>query len=420
MATSASQVVFNQTGIGGDSVGIVLTVDGVSYDCVSMPVVFLWDTGSTHVFSFAPFPGVGSGKRYFWENTTGLSALQSGAILVFQSGSVVAHYATQFFLTLSTDPPLVASPSGGGWYDADTYAAISTDTVRTIRPGQKRCVFREWMTADLTDVTNSTSANTDVLMDSWKTVTANYTTQYNFTWNQIGLGSDFVGAVWSLDGKDYGVEDLPVSFWYDTGSVVEFAITPSFIVTPAVKQYVFYENAGSMTGGWKPHLTYITAGQYQVSYTGYFTCVYVTQYYLSVASAYGNPTPASGWYNADHSITSWVVSPWREANGTHYECTGWNGTGSVPSSGTETTVTFRLTSKSNIMWNWHQNNIQIRGDINNDGRVDIIDIVNLALAYGSKEGDSNWNAKTDLAQPFGQIDILDLITCAAYFGSTDA
>jgi hypothetical protein len=56
-------------------------------------------------------------------------------------------------------------------------------------------------------------------------------------------------------------------------------------------------------------------------------------------------------------------------------------------------------------------------DINHDRRVDIIDIAVLARAFGSKLGDSRWNADADI-QEDGTINILDIGIVAKSFGKT--
>jgi len=417
IVTASSQVIFDQTGVGSDFNGFVLIVDGVSYNRTSMPVVFLWEIGSTHAFSFVSFSNVSSGKRYSWNNTAGLSTLQSDVIVVSDAGNIIANYTTQFFLTLSTNPPLITSPSGKGWYDANTYATISTNALinDTIRPDQKRYVFREWITTGTLNVTDPTSTNTTVFMDNWKTVKANYTTQYYWTWDQEGIGPDFAGTVWSLDGQNYGVEDLPVSSWYDKDTVVNFTITPSCVVTPNEKQYAFSYNTGTLTGSSKPHHNHLTAGQYMIVIYGYLTCVFKTQYYLNVTSAYGNSTSISGWYDANSNITLNVISPLRDANGTSYECTGWDGDGNIPSSGSETTVTFTLTTQSSITWNWLKSGTQIRADINGDGVVNILDVVRITAVYGMTSSSPNWDPYSDIAQPYGKIDILDVVACTSHY-----
>lgn len=57
-----------------------------------------------------------------------------------------------------------------------------------------------------------------------------------------------------------------------------------------------------------------------------------------------------------------------------------------------------------------------KGDLNADGKVNILDIVLASIAYNSKPGDENWNPYADIEEPYEKIDILDLVTIAAQFG----
>lgn len=81
---------------------------------------------------------------------------------------------------------------------------------------------------------------------------------------------------------------------------------------------------------------------------GYSTC----QQNLAVISPYGSPMPTSGWFTSGSSVTASVTSPWAGTTGTRYVCTGWTGAGSVPKSGTGSSVTFTLSQDSSITWNW--------------------------------------------------------------------
>lgn len=56
--------------------------------------------------------------------------------------------------------------------------------------------------------------------------------------------------------------------------------------------------------------------------------------------------------NATHTLS--VDSPKLDGalSGVRYMCTGWTGTGSIPSSGTGTNVSFRLLEDSSLTWNW--------------------------------------------------------------------
>lgn len=57
-------------------------------------------------------------------------------------------------------------------------------------------------------------------------------------------------------------------------------------------------------------------------------------------------------------------------------------------------------------------------DLNHDGTVNILDIALVASAYGTQEGDPNWNPIADIAEPYGEINILDIAAVAKDYGKT--
>lgn len=61
--------------------------------------------------------------------------------------------------------------------------------------------------------------------------------------------------------------------------------------------------------------------------------------------------------------------------------------------------------------------IKMLGDINGDGTIDIRDITIVALAFGSKPGDPNWNSDADVHED-GVINIKDIVTVAINAGKT--
>lgn len=59
----------------------------------------------------------------------------------------------------------------------------------------------------------------------------------------------------------------------------------------------------------------------------------------------------------------------------------------------------------------------LRGDVNNDDKVDIFDLVIVGKAFGSQPGDSNWNPDADLNND-GAINIFDLAIVGKNFGKS--
>lgn len=57
-------------------------------------------------------------------------------------------------------------------------------------------------------------------------------------------------------------------------------------------------------------------------------------------------------------------------------------------------------------------------DVNDDALVDIVDIVIVALAFGSQPSDDNWDPRADVAAAYGLIDIVDIVRVAIDFGAS--
>jgi hypothetical protein len=236
--------------------------------------------------------------------------------------------ATDTVVTVDGTPKTYGDLPYTFWIDDGAVITYSYNNVSSTTSG-KRFI--------LIDVTGPASP---ITVSGPVTVTGNYKAQYEVTFNYSGVGSDFTGAKFSVDATDYSA---PTSFWFDSGSVHNFAFNSPLVVTANVKRYVWTSTTGLSTS---------QSGSITVSTSGSVTGNYKTQYYLTVVSPYGTPTPASGWYDSGASVTASIGSPVAGPTGTRYVCTGWTGTGSVPSSGTSTSVTFTITQASSITWNW--------------------------------------------------------------------
>jgi hypothetical protein len=260
----------------------------------------------------------------------------SASVIMNGAKTITLVYKLQYYLNLQTNPPGVTTPSGTGWYDAGTYAAISTPEYV---PGGSRYRFVSWTTANMAEITDPYSPSTTVLVDEPKTVVANYVRQYQVTFTQSGLNSDATGTVVTVNGTPLTYSNLPYTIWVDENSIILYSYEGTVTSTITGKRFILL----SVTGPSSP----ITVTN-DLTITGN----YKTQYYLEVSSAYGSPSPTSGWYDAGSSITASVNSPISGPTGTRYVCTGWTGTGSVPASGTGTSAAFTLNAPSSITWNW--------------------------------------------------------------------
>lgn len=101
------------------------------------------------------------------------------------------------------------------------------------------------------------------------------------------------------------------------------------------------------TGSTSPSIIASSGG----TYTAYYEA---PQWTLTVSSAHDSPVPGNGpnHFSDGESVTCSVTSPVTEGS-TSWTCTGWTGTGSVPSSGSgRSTGPFTITQDSTITWNW--------------------------------------------------------------------
>ena len=317
VAQSKYQITFTQTGVGSDFLDTVVTIDGANYKVSDLQAVFYWSAGEVHTFAYqSPLVVTANGKRYVWVSTSGLSASQNGSITVTGSGSVTGNYKTQYYLSLATSPLGVTSPSGAGWYDANTQAAVSTDAFVNVTPGSSRYRFDGWSTPDMAEIPNPMVSPTQVFVDKGKTVTANYVMQYNVTFAQTGVGSGFLGTIVNVDGREYNYSGLQVSFLWDINSVHTFAYQSPLVVTLNTKRYVWTSTSG---------LSASQNGSITVTGSGSVTGNYKTQYYLTVYSPYGT-TGGQGWYDSGTAAyANLTASTLDHGNGTRRVFTFWSG-----------------------------------------------------------------------------------------------
>jgi subtilisin family serine protease len=267
----------------------------------------------------------GDGVQYVftgWEDDTSGTELTSEDIVINEAKTATANWKTQYYLTTST---AYGTASGAGWYDsgASAVATVSPSTVTETADTQH--TFSSWSG----DASGTASPSNAITMNSPKTATANWKTQYYLTVTTI------FGSV------------SPSSGWHDAGATVDIsAVAPS---TGEGERYVWNWWTGTGTGNYTG-----TSNSAQVTMNSAVTeaASWTQQYMLTVTSPYGTPTPLSGWFDTGTSITASVDSPVAGIIVIQHSCTGWAGTGSVPASGAATSVQFTIEQPSSLTWNW--------------------------------------------------------------------
>ena len=158
-----------------------------------------------------------------------------------------------------------------------------------------------------------------------------------------GLDSSSSGTVLVVDGANYTYTDLPVEFEWEPGESHSFAWNALVSSDPG-KRFVWVSTSGISTS--KNGLVLVPFGE------GSVFASYWIQYYLTVVSEHSNPNPTSEWFNSGTLITASVSSPVSGGTSIKHIGTGWTGTGSVPSLGTEIIAVFVINTPSNLTWQW--------------------------------------------------------------------
>jgi hypothetical protein len=274
-------------------------------------------------------------------DASGTNYVQSNGVMMNAARNAVAKWKTQYYLALTTNPGETTSPTGEGWYDANTLATISTVGYVDVTPGSSRYRFNGWTTVDTPEIADPTVSPTTVLVDKGKTVTAQYVLQYKITFS-TNAGSEFTGTPLAVDDHDYLSTELPIHLWLDSETSHTFVFQSPLTVSSS-KRYIWTSTSGLSTS---------QGGTIEITAFGDVSASYKIQYYVTVNSPYGSPVAGSTWIDSGGSLTESIVSPVAGSTGTRYVCIGYTGTGSAPPTGTGTSTTFTVTQLSTVTWVW--------------------------------------------------------------------
>ena len=173
-----------------------------------------WYNEGTNVALTAPqHVPITSDTRYsfiLW-NVDGTPTINlSTTILMDANHTATAHYALQYYLTINSP---YGTPTGAGWYDAGltTYAALDTDVLD--HGNGTRRIFTSW-SGDASGTHYAQSS--PIIMDSPKTVTANWKTQFYLTIRT------FPSGITTISGEDWYGESTDVTITAPTVSGYSF------------------------------------------------------------------------------------------------------------------------------------------------------------------------------------------------------
>ena len=252
-------------------------------------------------------------------NQTDLSGI-SKSITV----QVLPPSGIRYFLN-ATSPYGSPTPSSG-WFDSGTN--ITESVTSPVSGGSGVQYVCSGWTGTGSVPAYGTDSSIIFTITAPSTVTWNWKTQYYLTVSApTGVASD--------------------QGWYDSSSTA-YAMLSVGAIDQGNGTRQLFTNWGADASG----TNYAQSDPITMNGAKTASTLWTTQYYLTVSSAYDSPTPASNWYDSGTSISASVTSPVPGLAGTQYVCNGWTGSGSVPSSGSGTSVSFTLSQVSSITWVW--------------------------------------------------------------------
>jgi hypothetical protein len=182
---------------------------------------------------------------------------------------------------------------------------------------------------------------------NFATVTFTITQDSSITWNWHSSGvQQYTLTVISAHGTP---SPAVGNYLYDDNDSVT-----CIVVTPVTESGITYVCTGWTGTGSVPSSGTASSTTFIIHKNSTITWGWqIAHWTLTVSSVHGSPSPSLGdhTYNDGSSVTCNVSSPVTEA-GVSYTCTGWSGTGSIPSSGSATSIIFSITGNSTITWNW--------------------------------------------------------------------
>ncbi len=376
---------------------VYITIDGTQL-LEALPQSFWVQKGSTITFIYpSPVADTAGTTRYVLTGVYGNTTHTS--VTVNAPTNVTGSYKTEYYLSVTTDPVGLDTPQHSGWYDKGAYAKIEVGTPTGGDGVSTRYRFDHWTGTDIAD-TNSPS--TEILMDTPETATANYVKQFKLiVISDHGSPDPQLGDHWYDEGVSItALVSSPAdesdgtryrcTGWSGSGSVpatgtdasIVFTITsPSSIEWNWKTQHYLTVNTDPVDlddpagEGWYDEGTYAAIsvvtptggdgvstryrfrewiGMGIVDVTAASTTilmdapklaesVFIEQFYLTMSTNFGVVSPDSGWYDVGSIVSVEATAPAvAESNG--YVWHGWTGTGVGSYSGVDNPATVTMNS----------------------------------------------------------------------------
>gem|GEM_PF-2274866 len=177
----------------------------------------------------------------------------------------------------------------------------------------------------------------------------------NFPVNNITNGGHTVVASFAIDTNSVMSSAGPNGSISPDGTVwVPYGSNITYTITPSNNYHVLAVTIDSTNNiGATNSYTFVNVTNSTHMINATFA---IDEYTLTVNSDHGAPTPGGVSTNSWNTPVNASVTPSvPDGATTQYLCTGWTGSGSIPSSGTSNSISFNITNTTFLTWNWSTN-----------------------------------------------------------------
>ncbi len=272
-------ITFTQTGLDETADNTILIINGAPVNLSDLPLTLWADQDSSLSFRYT---GIVSSmipcKRFRLDTISHTSLLFKAT----EPMTIAGNYKPQHQLTVRTngldanfanvynDTTILGtatdSTSYSGWFDEGSWLLLNIDDL--VADGSTRFVFTRWSGS-----ASGALQPLSLIVSSAQDIVVNYRTQYEITFIQSGLSTDFTGTVVTIDETGYSISDLPVAFWWDENSQHEFSFS-SVLTVDSGKRYIWTSTSGLST---------LRSETLTIAGSGIVTGNYGTQYQVTFA-----------------------------------------------------------------------------------------------------------------------------------------